>query len=483
MAVTPGNRLIVREGQRLAANKLLATNHLNAFLEEGKPQVFDSVIKTIFTQRQIMSNPITELTEGRSKVKYLTGQSDSWTWKMAIASVCARVTENVESSNTTPGIDRLPFKIKLDQEWFSQGEVITPDKNKQVRISSQTKPYKDGNGWVYTVELVTDDATEFLDSAFLAPGTEWISIYSMYGEGATQASGVHFDSHIELENSMPDMVRMQHQMTGYVQDMVLTVENWQMDGAGNPVVRKDVKWIGRAEVELWKQFNAQKENSLFYGRGSSDIKSDGGHSLKTPYGFKQQLEWGNNETYNTFSLKLLREFFGDMFRGRVDMGNRNIVMLTGEDGFTNFNNAIAKEANGFLPFVADKVITGSGMNLGFGMQYKSYTMPNGGTLTLKYLPSLDTKVTNSMRNTQTGNPIDSSTYYVLDLSGEGADNIQMVKREDSLHYGYVIGSRAPWSLKGQVISNTMDGYTMIARDRVGLHIEDITKTAVLRPAV
>lgn len=476
------NKLIVREGRRLSGNKLVDTNHLNSFLMQDKPEMFNNAIRLMFSARAIQSNPITELTEGREKVRMLTTESDYWTWKMGKAPVCARVTENLESSNLTPGIDRLSFKVKLDQDWFSQGEIISPDKEKQVRVSSQIKPYKDGNGWVYVVELVTDDANDFLDPKFLEVGSEWVTLYGMYGEMAQQSTGVHFDSHIELINYMPDMIRKSHTVSGYVDDKVLTIENWSWDYITNkPIELNDVKWISRAEVEFWKQFNQEKENSLFYGRGSSDIKGESGYSIRTPYGFKQQLEWGNNETYNTFSMKLLREFLMDIFFGRVNMENRNVTLLTGEYGFMLFDQAVKQEANNFI-FPADKVLSGSGMNMGFGYQFTTYRMINGGTITLKHLPSLDTKITNNMRSTVTGYPKESANFYIMDLSGEGADNIWMVRRPNTLKYGYVVGTSAPWALKGGPISNEIDGFKMIARDRVGIHIEDLSKTAVLRLA-
>lgn len=474
------NKLIVREGNRLDG-KMVDSNHLNSFMQED-PQMFNNAIKLIFSQRNIQSDPISELTEGRGKIKMLDGASDYWKWKQAIAPRPARITENLESANTTPGIDGLSFKLKLDQEWFSQGEVLTSDKVHMIRVSSQVAPYRDGNGWVYTMEYLTDDMSAFYPTTLLKVGSEYVSMFSMYPERASQAANLHFESNIELMNNLPDQIRLRHAVSGYVDDKVILVESYDWDYKTNkPIALTGTKWITRAELKFWKEFDSMKGNSLFYSRGSSHLKGESGYNLRTPYGFKQQLEWGNVETYNTLSEKLLREFFMDIFFSRVNMENRNVVMMTGEYGFTLFDEAFKRAAGNFL-MTTDKVISGSGMDMGFGYQFTKYRMINGGQITLKHLPSLDTKVTNNMRSLTTGYPKESANFYIMDLSGEGADNLWMVRRPDSLKYGYKVGTSAPWPLKGGAISHEADEYTLIARDRCGIHIEDLSKTAVLKLA-
>jgi len=469
------NKLVVSEGKRLSG--MVDTNHLQMFLQES-PEKFNKVLTMAFASRNIQSNPLLELTEGRGKVRFLEGNTDFWTWDQQITPRPAVVVENVESS-TTPGIDKTSFKIKLDQDWFSQGETITTDKELLIRVSQLVAPYKESNGWVYTVDLLTDNANDFYPTSYLQPGTEYVRMFGVYGEEASQATQLNFEGNIKLMNSLPDMIRKQHTVTGYVEDRVLTVSSAIVDPKTNQVVElSDSKWISRAEVKFWKEVNEEKENSLFYSRGSSHIRGESGYAVRTSYGFKQQLDWGHVESYNTFSEKLLREFLMDVFFGRVSSKNRNVVLLTGEYGFMLFDDAFKRATNGFF-MNSDKFVTGSGMDMGYGFQFTKYYTINGGTITLKHLPSLDTRITNTMRSKKTGYPKESATFYILDLSGEAADNLWMVKQRDSLHYGYIIGTRAPWPLKGGQISNAKDGYTMIARDRIGLHIEDVSMTGKL----
>ncbi len=470
------NKLIVSEGYRLSG--MADTNHLQMFLQES-PEKFNKVMTMAFASRNIKSNPLLELTEGRGKVKYLQGNTDDWTWSQQITPRPAVVLENIESS-ATPGIDKTKFKIKLDQDWFSQGESITTDKERIIRISQEVAPYKEGPGWVYTVELLTDNANDYYPTDYLEAGVEYVRMFGTYGENASQSTKLNFDGNIVLKNSLPDMIRVSHDVTGYVQDRVFTVSSYitDVEDPTKTTELSDSKWISRAEVKFWEQVREETENTLFYSRGSNHIKGESGYNVRTNYGFKQQLDWGHVETYNTFSEKLIREFLLDVFFGRVSSKNRDVVLLTGEYGFMLFDDAFKRATNGLL-IDTSKVISGSEMNMGYGYQFTQYRMINGGTVTLKHLPSLDTKITNTMRSKKTGYPKESATFYILDLSGEGVDNLWMVRQKDSLHWSYITGTRAPWPLKGSVTSNAKDGYTLIARDRVGLHIEDVSMTGKL----
>ena len=95
------------------------------------------------------------------------------------------------------------------------------------------------------------------------------------------------------------------------------------------------------------------------------------------------------------------------------------------------------------------------------------------------MPSLDVNITKAMRSTRTGYPRRSASFYIADLSGENRDNMWIIKHRSSMKYGYQIGTSAPWELKGGIISNTIDGYKLIARDRCGFFVQDPSRLAKL----
>jgi len=464
-------------------SNMVDTNHLSTFSDQN-PQMFDDALQMAFGFMQYPNDPIRELTAGRMKVRELDGTSDSWSWKQAIRPRPAILLENLEGSTNKPGYDRTYFKIKLDQDWFSPGEILTTDKKNFVRISQQIAPYQESGGWVYTVQLVTDNAQDFYPQYLMRAGSEYVSVSSAYSEQASQSAGLHFEQMIELKDQLPDMIRLSHKVTGYADDRVLVFEQAEVDNQTGEVIKvNDSKWISRAEIKFWRHMEMQKGNSIFWGRGSKDLDGEKGYKTRTPYGFKQQLEWGNVETYNNFSEKLIRDYLMDVHFGRVMGDNRNIVLMTGEAGMRLFDAAFKNEANKFLIPAANVVKGGDNMNLEFGYQFKSYRLINGGTVTLKHLPYLDVDITNNMRDPKDGYPIESKTFYITDLSGEGADNIYMVRQPNTLKYGYIVGTSAPWALKGSVISNAEDAYTLIARDRCGIWIKDVTRTGILKPSV
>jgi hypothetical protein len=480
MAITnTSNKLIVREGPRLSG--MVDSNHLQAFAQSN-PVMFDNMIDMAFTSQQIIVDPIRELTQGAGRVKYLEGESDSWEWKQGIRQVPARLIENLESSNTAPGIDKMYFKMKFDVDYFSPGEVITTDKENFVRISQQIAPYYESGGYVYTVQLVKDDPTAFYPTNLLRVGNEYVAMFPIYSEQASQAAELKWDNIITLKDSLGDMMRLKHKVTGYVEDMTLEFQQAEVDKDGNIVKVNDSKWIHRADLKFWKQLDRSKGHYLFYGVGDKNLDGEKGYKTRTNYGFKYQLEnWSNVETYNTFSEKLVREYLMDIFIGRVSEGQRNVTMMTGEVGFMFFDQAFKDEANKFL-ITSDVVLRGNDpMNLEFGYQIKNYRMVNGGLLKLIKLPYLDVDITNTMRDTTTGYPKQSANFYIMDFSGDKKDNFWQVKRRDSLQYGYLIGTRAPWQLSGNsVLSNAEDAYTLIARERCSPWIKDITAAGVLK---
>lgn len=475
------NKLVIREGKRLSG--MIDSNHLSTFANIN-PQMFDDALQMAFGFMQYPNDPIRELTQGRMKVRELDGTTDTWTWKQAIRPRPAVVLENLESTNSKAGIDRQYFKLKLDQDWFSPGEVLTTDKQHFVRISQQMAPYQESGGWVYTVQLVTDNALDYYPQWLMRPGSEYVNVHGVFSEQSSQATSLHFEQMIELKDQLPDMIRLQHKVTGYVDDRVLQFDQVEVDDStGNVIKVTDTKWISRAELKFWKELDKQKGNMLFWGRGSQDLDGEKGYKTRSPYGFKQQLEWGNVETYGKFDAKLIRDYLMDVHFGRVAGENRNIELMTGEIGMRMFDEAFKDEANKFL-IPAQNVIQGTdNMNLTYGYQIKAYRLVNGGTVTLKHLPYLDVDITNNMRDPRDGYPIESKTFYITDLSGEGADNIYMVRMPNTLKYGYVIGTSAPWELKGSVLSNTEDAYTLVARDRCGIWVKDVTRTGILKPSV
>lgn len=479
MASPQINKLIVNEGKYFSG--LSDTNHISQYLNDYSPEKFSQLMTQLFAHKQLLANPLLEMTEGRNKVMYLD-TSDSWTWDIALSGFNPLiVVENKEASNSQAGIDGLPFLLKLDKNWFTNGDVISADKRKtKVRVGDEPI-LQESDGFVYTCYLLTKSpGTDFVNQKYFKPGTEWIRLFSVYPERASQFSKIWMTPTAKMVDHLPDHIRIEHEITGYADKRTIEVATASYDKNGNFMQLTNPRWFKRAEVEFWKHYYAQVEGQLMWSPESSNLKGESGYNLRTTDGLWHKLDYGNVYPYSKFSIKLLEDFLLSIFFGRVEGKDRNVVLMTGEWGMQLFHRAIREEAGKFGLFISsDKAIKGSGMDMGFGMQFTEYYMINGGKLTLKYMPSLDVQTTNIEKGAGLY-PETSATFIIMDLSGDYADNVKLVKHRDSEEYGYQIGTASPFGpMKGGISSTPIDGYSMWAKTRVGLHVTDLSRTAKL----
>lgn len=480
MATPQINKLIVSEGEYMSG--MTDTNHLSRYLDDYAPEKFSQIMINLFMNRQLMANPLLEMTEGKNNVKYLSGESDSWTWDIDMGNYHPLIVmENMESTTATPGIDGLPFKLKLDKDWFTNGDVITPDKrNIQFRITDDPI-LKESDGSVYTCVLITSNpGTSFVAQKYFAVGVEYIRLYNIHGERASQFSKLHFTPSAKLMDRLPDQIRIEHEITGYADKRVLKVASASIDENGKPIKLTDGRWFRRAEIEFWKEFYQQVDRSLMWGRGSEHIKGEGGYNIRTPQGLWERLDMGNVYNYSKFSLKLIEDFLLAIFFGRVEGKNRRVVLGTGEWGMQMFDRAIREEVSKFGLFLSsDKMITGTGMDMGYGGQFTKFYPINGGVVELRYMPSLDMDATNLEKGFGLY-PATSASFIILDLSGDSGDNLQLVKHKDAEAYGYIEGTSSPFgTVRGRAVSSPKDGYSMWGQTRCGIHISDLSRTAKL----
>ncbi len=122
-------------------------------------------------------------------------------------------------------------------------------------------------------------------------------------------------------------------------------------------------------------------------------------------------------------------------------------------------------------------VTGSGENLTFGGQFKTYKMTNGIELTLKYFPLYDDLTYNRKLHPVTLKPLESYRITFLDLGRrDGEANVVKVVRKDR--------EFVTWTTGGSVLpsgyahstntlrSNGKDGYTVYFLAECGIMLRD-----------
>jgi len=146
-----GSKLITKE-MEWSAN-MTEQKHLGRALI-AKPHKFIDKMDMLFSAYNYYSdNPMSSMLMGNKKTEETIAATE-WEWDLKGANTRPLVVvENVlPVSETTPGRFRRTFRIKLDENWFVAGDVITPGTtNKRFQCRIMEEPIRHGDGWIYMV--------------------------------------------------------------------------------------------------------------------------------------------------------------------------------------------------------------------------------------------------------------------------------------------------------------------------------------------
>lgn len=458
-------------------------NHLGAMLA-AKPTVFESKMNQLFSAQNYYSdNPLSSIAWGTGAEKTISTME--WEWNMRGATQRPLVViENLNPADLTPGKGKQVFKIKLDENWYMPGDVITPGtsgQRHQCRVMEEVQRH--GNGWVYTVRLVSDDFNDFLPPSLLQPGQQWAKMYSTYEEGATQDGSTQYSAPLALSDSMGKF-RKKYEVTDYASEEVLAVKLRDSKGGMHDT------WVKFAEVEYWQQWYKELERAYWYNRKAKSIEGSTGRSVDSFSGIQEKLEDSHIHYYTDLTARLIEEFLLDIFYSRTKPGTaRKIKAFTGEYGMILFHRAMQDimdkrgwiiANNNFNP--VQKTSSEYNANAySLGYQFVKYIMQNGAELELIHNPLYDDRSINFEIDPITGYPVESMRFTFLDFSGDGTNsNVQLVSKKDGYKFGYVGGLVTPFGpSKGGLMSHSGEYYSMHVSKICGVHIEDITKCGEL----
>lgn len=478
---TLGNKLLIKEMEWNA--NMTEQSHLGRALIAKPHRMVGEMDKLFSAQNYYSDNPISSLLMGNSMSEETIAATE-WEWEMKAANTRPLVVvENVEpASNTTPGKFKKTFKIKLDENWYLPGDQITPGtsgKKYLCRIMSQYQ--KHGEGFVYTVRLVTDNPEEFLPAKYLKPGQQWGKFFSTYEEAAEQSGSTVFSTPIAFRNRMSKF-RKEYRITDYASTEVLAVKIPDSKGKYHD------SWMRYAEVEYWMQWYREIERGYWYSRSAQTVMGANGRPVRLGAGIQEQLEDSHIHRYTHLSAKLIEEYLMDIFYSRVKPGQgRQIKGFTGEYGMLQFHRAIEDWQNksGFIKNVevyTNKVKSNLHVNaLEAGYQYVKYNMANGSSLELVHNPLYDDRDIHYEIDPITGFPMESQRITFLDFSGESKkSNIKIMNKKDGFAFTYIEGLYGPYGPKnGGSSAHSGSYYEMHVEKSCGIHIGDVTKCGEL----
>ena len=478
---TLGSKLITKE-MEWSAN-MTEQSHLGRALLAKPHKFIDKMDQLFSAQNYYSDNPMSSMLMGNKKTEETIAATE-WEWELKGANTRPLVVmENVlPSSDTTPGKFRRTFRIKLDENWYVPGDVITPGStNKRFQCRIQDEVRRHGDGWIYTVRLMTDDPTVSLPIQYLQPGTQWAKLYSQYEEAAEQSGSTQYSLPISLRNKMGKF-RKKYKVTDYASTEVLAVKVPDSKG------KMHDSWIRYAEVEYWQQWYRELERGYWYSRSTDTVIGANGRPVRSGPGIQQQLEDSHIHRYSHLTTKLIEEYLMDIFYSRVKPGKgRRIKGFTGEYGMLMFHRAVQDWMNksGFIKnfeIFSNKVGSPYHTNaLEGGFQFVRYNMANGTSLELVHNPLYDDREINFEIDPITGFPVESQRITFLDFNGEGnKSNLKLVNKKDGFAFTYIEGLYGPYGpKKGGSSAHSGSYYEMHVEKSCGLHIHDVTRCGEL----
>jgi hypothetical protein len=431
----------------------------------------------LWAMAQKVEMPLYQMSSfGGKNVIMVDNARGEYKWQTPVVQDLPYIIEDIESGNENKGIDGTTFKIKISRREFGHGDIITYDKYNGVEM--YIVPDQDiiplGDGFVYTVQLVNNDSTKYLDNKYLASGTKVFRKGSARGEYGERFSDIQIQSgfrefynfvggaeahvHYSISSRADLMIKGGMNADGTVpvteiwrnfdQNMDPSITNLE-----NMVSRMGKDYVKRAmsngslsrtflttmEAAHLSKVASDIETYLMWGQGGR-VRQDGPDDVRLSVGLWKQLDNSFKRVYNKsgFNLDLFRSEIYNFYAGKVEFKGpdpkRQLIVQTGMGGMRMVNEAIKKEAvnSGLVIQAADNAgigaITGKGMDLSFGFAYTSYVIPFLANVKFVLNPAFDNVHTNDIENPIIdGFPLSSYNFIIFDITDNTNDNIFLLK--------------------------------------------------------
>ena len=461
------NGIFLRDNQYTTSSHV-DSYHLSNLLKSAEPTDLGPV--DLWAMAQKVEMPLYQMSSfGGKNVIMVDNARGEYKWQIPVAQDLPYIVEDIESANTTKGVDGQTFKIKLNKRTFGHGDIITYDKYNGVEMYiTADDVIPTGDSFIYTVQLVNNDNAKFLDNKYLKVGTKVFrkgSARGEYGERFSDLGNVSAGFR-EFYNYVGGAEAHVHYSISSRADLMLkggmkadgtipVVELWRnFDKSVDPSITS-LEQMGKDKIkaayqsgQLTRSFLTTLEAAhltkiandietyLMWGQGGK-VKQDGPDDIRLSVGLWKQLDNSYKRIYNkaSFNLDLFKSEIFNFFNGKVEFQGpdpkRKLVVQTGMGGMKMVNEAIKKEAvNSGLIINAHEIgaITGKGMDLNFGYAYTQYIIPFLANVQFVLNPAFDNIHTNDIENPIVdGFPLSSYNFIIFDITDNTNDNIYLLK--------------------------------------------------------
>ena len=446
--------------------------HLSNLLKSAEPTDLGPV--DLWAMAQKVEMPLYQMSSfGGKNVISVDNARGEYKWQVPVAQDLPYIVEDVEPSNLTKGVDGQTFKVKLNKRSFGHGDIITYDKYNGVEMYITADDIiPAGDGFIYTVQLVNNDNTKFLDNKYLKVGTKVFRKGSARGEYGERFSdignvsagfrefynyvgGAEAHVHYSISSRADLMLKGGMKADGTVPvielwrnfdkttDPSITSLEDMASKMGKDYVKKAYQsgqlsrtFLTTLEAAHLTKIANDIETYLMWGQGGK-VKQDGPDDIRLSVGLWKQLDNSYKRIYNkgSFNLELFKSEIFNFFNGKVEFKGpdpkRQLIVQTGMGGMKLVNEAIKREAiNSGLVINASEVgaITGKGMDLNFGFAYTQYVIPFLANVKFVLNPAFDNVHTNDIENPIIdGFPLSSYNFIIFDITDNTNDNIFLLK--------------------------------------------------------
>jgi hypothetical protein len=538
-AVASINQSVVVADHKYVVGKHTEANSLYAAFKRDAFTTNIGMIK-IFNQRKLMNTPLLLMTEAKKNTMYVNGAEGKLRYSIPYELEMPQIVEDITNGISKPGIGNTKFKIKLNENCFTNTDIITYDYRDGIPLYvTEDEIYQEGSGWVYTVVIPIRNRPElYFDKAKLQPGTQYMKITNVNGEFDTQKSSITAGTgSLNLEVQLGGHRSVYHWITGYAHMMKVansdgtpnakynylepygdmnsdkaTMNIFNIDNKSGKAIPGSLSWIRYIEAKLMAEIKMMEEKDLWWNKGGL-VFGSGKKAVPVNTGLHTQLRNGNYVEYSKLSLGLIESLLTRLYyHTDIPIEERRAEFQVGSAAMIEITKLLAKDFKDNNPFTVestllkDAIYGKNAMNMGFGFRFTSKRFPTAGLVTFTINPAFDQRVNREQDGLFGEYPKLSHTIAIFDVTSNvstnmagtakteyrvnGADesaNIVIIKPQDwdQTSWGYEIGTIHPHGAsasQGMYSSNQRHGFGMWAMNQSSIWLKDSSRAILMEKA-
>jgi len=327
-----------------------------------------------------------------------------------------------------------PFYLFFPENWFFETNVIVGEalEDYQIRILEPGQAVA-GGLTRYKCELVTGDVNLFIPFEEVMAGKRFSKDFSLVEqELSVDGGGLHHSFPYTMKGAF-SMIRMKTVVPGSMVNKSRPVQFFWKDSKTGKTISS---WLDKLTYDFDMQFLKEINYLTQYARsneapdGTYKNRGTSGNIIKQGDGIKAQTRKSNYSTYNEFDVKILSDHVLAMSVGKYKMGERDVLLNSGEWGHKQFHESVENVPG--ATFVASRdthrIYTNKDGNMGWRGQFTEYYGANGVKLTSIPDMTKDDPVRNKRNHPTEQGLIESRNYDIYNMgTSSGENNIQKVQ--------------------------------------------------------